>query len=249
MFNLGNITFIIADNEELKKEIYKLRYDVYVTEFGFEKPEDHLDGYEMDMFDENSIHFAAIDRQTGQVVGSMRLVLDSQHGFPIEDVDGVSFDDKESRKHTVEISRFAVRKEYRRQREDIFFRDDSGSKAKEGLGNSGRPVVIYGLFRLLYQTSKKMGLTNWTMISEKKLHRALSLMGFRFNAIGPEVEYHGKRTPYLASLDDMEQFWVDKMPDFILFQAEGLEEQFLPKFPEFNALLNESNSQQVSKAA
>ena len=111
-------------------------------------------------------------------------------------------------------------------------------------------MVIYGLFRLLYQTSKKLGLTSWTMISENKLHRALSLMGFRFNAIGPEVEYHGKRTPYLASLDDMEQFWVEKMPDFILFQADGLERQFLPNFPEFNKLMNEAKAEaQLSKAA
>src|SRR5713226_7485491 len=56
----------------------------YVEEFGFERPEDHPNGLEMDPYDPYSIYVAALNG-TEEVIGTARLVLHSEHGLPIED--------------------------------------------------------------------------------------------------------------------------------------------------------------------
>ena len=59
--HMKRIKFIEVDSEFLKKEIFKLRYDVYVSEFGFEKKEDHPSGLEKDIYDSHSVELAAIE--------------------------------------------------------------------------------------------------------------------------------------------------------------------------------------------
>ena len=49
--HMKRIKFVEVDSEFLKKEIFKLRYDVYVSEFGFERKEDHPSGLEEDVYD------------------------------------------------------------------------------------------------------------------------------------------------------------------------------------------------------
>ena len=62
----------IADTIELKKAVYKLRYDVYFTELGYEKscPVD----CEKDVFDEYSTHVLIKHKATNLYAGSVRLV-------------------------------------------------------------------------------------------------------------------------------------------------------------------------------
>jgi hypothetical protein len=55
---------------------------IALEEFGFEKKEDHPDGYEKDEYDENSIHFATLDGNN-EVIGAVRPVLNSEKGFPL----------------------------------------------------------------------------------------------------------------------------------------------------------------------
>ncbi len=41
MITYGRFTFDRVESEALLQELYRLRYEIYVNEFGFEKPEDH----------------------------------------------------------------------------------------------------------------------------------------------------------------------------------------------------------------
>ncbi|MBU0994701.1 MAG: PEP-CTERM/exosortase system-associated acyltransferase [Proteobacteria bacterium] len=248
MFKLGNVSFLVAEDDALKREIYKLRYKIYVEEFGFEKPEDHPEGYESDIYDPFSIHFAAIDDETGHVIATMRIILNSDIGLPVAHIEEVSFvGDKSILDKIIEVSRFAVHADFRRRKEDILFRGVSAeqgkferrSAARSTPDRRQRPVIVYGLFRLIYQITKKMGFTHWCMISEKFLFEALSHMGFLFYPIGHEVDYHGLRTPYIAFIDEMESYWITEKPDFILFLAEGLEEQYWPKNDRFYHLMKD----------
>ena len=246
MFKIGNVRFLVAEDEGLKKELYKLRYKIYVEEFGFEKAEDHPGGYECDMYDPHSIHFVGIDEDTGQTIATMRIILNSEVGLPVEHVEEVFFKgDKAIVDKIIEVSRFAVHKDYRRRKEDILFRGVSVEKGRferrsvtrKTPDRRQRPVIVYGLFRLLYQTTKRLGITHWCMISEKFLFEALSHMGFLFYPIGREQDYHGLRTPYIAFIDEMEDYWIEEKPDFILFLAEGLEEKYWPKNELFQELM------------
>jgi len=181
MLAIENLKFIQADSEDLKKAIYQLRYKVYAEEFGFENLEDHPDGYETDEYDEKSIHFAALNGDNS-VVGTVRLVLNSEKGFPIEHAVKTEFiGEKPSPDKIAEISRLAVIKDFRKRKEDGHFGVESYIKKSEGgiLPDKGpatdeqqkrkRPIIVLGLYQILYHASKRMGITHWYMITEEKL--------------------------------------------------------------------------------
>ena len=46
-----------AVSDELKNEVYKLRYQVYCIETEFEDPKQYPDGMEFDEFDKRSVHY------------------------------------------------------------------------------------------------------------------------------------------------------------------------------------------------
>jgi N-acyl amino acid synthase of PEP-CTERM/exosortase system len=60
---------VLADTPMLMEEVYRLRYQVYCNEQGFERPDDHASGLETDGYDHHSVHAALIHRDTGQVCG------------------------------------------------------------------------------------------------------------------------------------------------------------------------------------
>ncbi|MCG2831639.1 MAG: PEP-CTERM/exosortase system-associated acyltransferase [Desulfobacteraceae bacterium] len=241
MLAIENLKFVQADSEDLKNAIYQLRYNVYAEEFGFEKLEDHPDGYETDEYDEKSIHFAALN-EDNSVVGTVRLVLNSEKGFPIEHAVKTEFiGEKPSSDKIAEISRLAVSRNFRKRKEDGHFGVESYIKKSEGgiLPDKGpatdeqqkrkRPVIVLGLYQILYHASKRMGITHWYMITEEKLFHALKTYGFMFYQIGEPVNYHGIRTPYLGIILDIEQKLIKEKPELLCMLLIGLEREYHPK--------------------
>lgn len=238
---IDKFKFVMADSEELKGAIYRLRYKVYVEEFGFEKPEDHPGGYEIDEYEPYSLHFAALN-ENQEVVGTVRLVFSSEKGFPIEHAAKTGFivttppTDK-----TAEISRLAVSRDYRRRAEDGLYGVESYLLQSEGgvLPDRGpipeeyqkrkRPVIVLGLFRSLYHASKRKGINHLYLITEKKLFHLLKRYGFLFKQIGDPVNYHGIRIPYLGIIDEMERTLVASKQQLLELMLMGLEEEYRPK--------------------
>lgn len=88
---------IHADTDDLRREVYRLRYQVYVLETSFEHDEDclcetgpggevvHL---EKDAFDAHSDHYLVQHRRTGVYAATARLILPDPAGvnseYPIE---------------------------------------------------------------------------------------------------------------------------------------------------------------------
>jgi N-acyl-L-homoserine lactone synthetase len=113
------IVNIISDEKELK-EIYKLRYKIYCEEWGYEKPENHPDRMETDIYDKNALHLAVKDERQ-KLVGTLRLILNSPEGFPLEKYCSLNINkDEIPREGIAEISRLAISKEYRKRSEDKF---------------------------------------------------------------------------------------------------------------------------------
>jgi N-acyl amino acid synthase of PEP-CTERM/exosortase system len=188
-----------------------------VEEYGFEQPQDHPHGLEMDAYDEHAICLAALN-EVDDVIGTVRLILHSPQGFPIEHaVPTLHFpSDKPSPQCMGEISRLAVSAAYRRRIEDGLYGVEAYLRpsAETGLASCGvrqvpferrrQPVIVLGLYRLLYQVSKQLGLTHLYMITEKKLWSTLRKYHILFHQIGQPVEYHGMRIPYLGIIAEME---------------------------------------------
>ncbi|RQW85132.1 MAG: PEP-CTERM/exosortase system-associated acyltransferase [Geobacter sp.] len=201
----------IALDEPLISEVYRLRYKVYCEEWGFEKPEDHPGGLETDEYDPHSLHFGAFSQESGNLIGTIRLILNSELGFPIENHCSFSTELSWLNKDNVaEISRLAVSKEYRKRAVDSLIyndgeiRTDQKEAAKEILEKRKQEFfIIMGLYTCMYMESARLGLTHWYAVMAKGLRILLRRMSIQLLPIGPEVEYHGLRVPYLGTIADI----------------------------------------------
>jgi len=236
----GKFKFGLVEDKDVLKDTFRLRHEVYVEEFGFEKKGDHPNGLETDDYEEESIHFACLN-ENDSVVGTIRLVLNSNKGFPIEHAVKTSFVGKKPDRSKIgEISRLTVSRDLRRRKEDGMYGVESYLKEKEGgvLPDDGsipeemqgrkNPIIVLGLYQVMYHESKRLGITHWYMITEKKLFYALKKYGFIFHQIGDTVEYHGERTPYLGIIEQIENTLIENNPDMLKIMLTGLEKKYHP---------------------
>jgi N-acyl amino acid synthase of PEP-CTERM/exosortase system len=209
-----------ADTAELRKQVYLLRYQVYVLETGFEDEADCIcvdvagNGricWEEDEFDRRSDHYLVRHRRTGVYAATARLILpDPQDIFapyPIESYCQLDrpVTDAAERARLGEISRFAVSKKFKRrigeagtlagvgENVDMYFEED---------GRRVLPHISLGLFAAVMHMAYDHGITQCYAVMEPALLRLLGRFGVIFNRIGPDVDYHGNRTPCLATMEE-----------------------------------------------
>jgi N-acyl amino acid synthase of PEP-CTERM/exosortase system len=212
-FNYGTIEKY-RDPGDILLGIYRLRFQVYVKEWGFEAIKDHPDGLEHDDFDDYSVHTYACCDQRKQVIGTVRMILNSPLGFPIERYFDIPDLPNNVDRNTIgEISRLAISKEYRRRIIDnaIFGDNQTTAKRIPRFIDNGRDFrrhceheLVRGLYIALYRDSKLRGLTHWYAVMAQGLYIILKRWGIIFKQIGPARDYHGLRAPYLISVESME---------------------------------------------
>ncbi len=241
-FDYGKFRFKEVDSDDLQREVFRLRYEVYALEFGFENPYDFPNKLEKDEFDDHSAHFVALN-QNDEVIGTVRMILDSPKGFPVEHASEITdFKDKPAPRHITEVSRLAVSKTMRRRPEDGIHGIESYLPKSQGgvadipnknnpaIEKRQKPVIILGLYKTVYLKCKDLDISHMYMITEDKLFHALYKFGFVFTQVGAPVEYHGKRTPYATSWDTIERHMHQHHPDLLEFLVFGLDAQYRPKF-------------------
>jgi len=244
------MTLIVKPVKEKKDliEVYSLRYKVYCHEWGFEKPEHHMDGLVTDADDEDALHFTAKD-DSNKTIGAVSLIVDSSGKFPIERHCELEFDHKEiPREGLAEISKLVIHRNYRRRAEDKYIygqdeerrsigsfdfqyshpssknyyrRVDDKYKIKDTsrriqsstLDRRKRHEVILGLYKAIYQESKRRKITHWYAVLTKGIATLLGRFGIGFQTIGDPVDYHGIRTPYLVEIAKIEQTMSDTDPE------------------------------------
>jgi len=220
---------------EALEEVFRLRYQVYCNECRFIRAEDYPDGFETDGYDGHAAHFGAYDKE-GRLVGSVRLILPSCGRFPIEEhcptlnVDPV----KVPLRKSAEISRLTISKLYRRRAQDGLYyepqvEDVPVQEKGQYFMRRVRPMA-FGLYREMYQESKRLGIRYWYALMEKTLRTLLKIHGFVFNPIGPEVEFYGLVTPYLADVSELEKNVHERFPQFFDYFMDRLEPQLQPRF-------------------
>ncbi len=211
-------TFRIASTDREKEEIYRLRYQVYCLECGYESPEDYPDGLETDEYDRYSVHFLAVDGDQN-VVGTVRLILHSELGFPIEKHCRFHVDVSKIPHNTLaEISRLAISKMYRRRAYDRLYGESELHMKKPNLyERRHRHEILLGLLKVMYRESKWLGLTHWYAVMEDSLFELLKRYGFLFNRIGEKVDYHGIRAPYVARIGNIESLIARTRPELFQF--------------------------------
>lgn len=209
-----------ADTDELRRQVYLLRYQVYVLETGFESEKDctcvGVEGkgricWEEDEFDSRSDHYLVRHRRTGVYAATARLILpapgDYMAPYPIEIHCPLDqpVQSPVARAHLGEISRFAVSKVFKRrigesgtlagvaENVDMYFEDDERRVL---------PHISLGLFAAVMNMAHDHGITHCYAVMEPALLRLLGRFGVIFNRIGPDVDYHGNRVPCLGTMDE-----------------------------------------------
>jgi N-acyl amino acid synthase of PEP-CTERM/exosortase system len=190
-------------------QAHRLRYQVYCVENPFENPADNPDGLERDSYDAHSVHSLLSHRDTGHLVGAVRLILPrpegAGHSFPMQAIcmDAALADPRVFPvERAAEVSRFCVSKDFRRRLGESRYADVGEAEARARAAEERRlmPYVTLGLIRGLVQMSIDHGVRHWAIVVEPPLLRLLKTLGFIFQEIGPLVEHHGLRQPCHADL-------------------------------------------------
>lgn len=180
------ITVELATSPQQVTEAQRLRYRVYCEERGFE-PGDG--GLERDCFDAASRHVLVRSRETGSVLGTVRIVVTNTaaglDGFPMQAACERWVLATLPLATTGEISRFAL------------------TRDRAGVSPAVGALMRLSLVRGLVQISAESELTHWCAVMERSLLRLLRATAIHFVPIGPTVEYHGTRQPAVCAIGAM----------------------------------------------
>lgn len=193
------LSVVPADSAELRDEAFRLRYQVYCLERGFENAADYPDGRERDGDDPRSLHSLVLDKWSGSAVGTVRLILPRGPGdeLPVLRLAGASGHRIAHlpRESTGEISRFAVAKASRRQLDEGWRRHLERIAAPCHGARTGLPLLTFALLQAVVMMSTAGGITHIVAMMEPALLRLLGRMGIAFHPIGGPVRHHGLRQP------------------------------------------------------
>jgi N-acyl amino acid synthase of PEP-CTERM/exosortase system len=212
-----------AVSEPLLQEVYKLRYQVYCIETGFEDPTSHPGQIEYDEFDSNSIHYLIRHKRFNTYAATTRLILpDTLHPeklFPIElhtQIDNHTALEKIPRTKLAEVSRFCVSKDFKKRKKesgtltgvsqelDVCFTEDERRTF---------PHITIALIACLIKMSAEYNVEYWFAVMEPALLRFLSTLGIHFTQIGPLVDYRGIRQPSVIKVSYLLDGVAGKHPE------------------------------------
>lgn len=201
-----------ADTDELKQEVYKLRYQVYCLEKGFLANRE--DGFEYDEYDEYSSHYLIRHRASDSFMATTRLILpDKQHPeklFPLEaynQIENIDLIKNLRRNNLGEMSRFCVSKQFRRRANEqnlIITNEAEDTRLQKEKADS--PNLTLALFACAIRMSSEHNIYHWYAIMEPSLRKVIAALGINFVQLGPAIasdHYFGLRAPYVIKVDDL----------------------------------------------
>ncbi len=226
----------LANTEALKRIVYKIRYDVYCVELGWEKncPVD----VEKDIYDEHSIYCLLEHKRTQTFAGCIRLVTASKkHKLPFEvnckaaiDSDLISLSTLDRLK-IGEVSRLAVPAEYRKRKNDGI---DSFSNHNEVLRQDSTytqeerrhfPSIAIGLYLSSLAYADLLGLEYVFVILEPRLRRNLRRYGIVGEKGGKQIDYHGLRGLFFLRMENLTKHFSGEILEFYQLVRTKVQQQ------------------------
>ncbi len=206
-----------AISDELKNEVYKLRYQVYCIEngdkTGFKNPADHPQGIEFDDYDQHSVHYLIRNRKQGLFMATTRLILPDARNlekpFPIEinsQIDALNLSKNISRQNLAELSRFCVSKQFRRRKNEQHLLTTYDVDSEADFGQEERRSFCHltlALFACAIKMSSENDIHYWYALMEPAAVRICLALGIRFVRVGPSVNFYGMRQPHVICINDL----------------------------------------------
>lgn len=222
---------VVTADEEMRERIFRMRYQVYCVEHPFENPDENPGEREMDAFDAHSVHAALIHNLSGELAGSVRLILPEATkpnlGLPALEICEElrrAFSAQGQMGRVAEISRYAISKQFRRRRFEDLHADVGLLAGAEARRDERRimPFLTLGLIRATYDLSREHGVEHLLAVMDPLLLRLTARMGLNFMTYGPMVEHHGLRQPCAASIAELRAAFSATRPDMFRVVAENL---------------------------
>ena len=189
----------LADQPATLEAAHALRYQVYCLERKFEKPEEHGTGLETDEYDGHAVQGVLFHRPTDRPIGTVRMILPENcagEGLPIDQIlraEGIDLANYVQIEKCVEVSRFAISKEFRRRWTDDLMVASHPLSPQEASRQAN--LAFLSLVQFVLRQSIERRVLYWTAVMEPMLLRMLDRMGIHFRSIGPVVNHHGLRQP------------------------------------------------------
>lgn len=201
---------VYAHDETLKEKCYKIRYDVYCDELGFEDPSSFRQPREIDECDEYSHHYLIRHRSTGLFAGTVRVVDPSFAGTssaycPIQKFCSFAITDKNYHPDNLapftycEVSRLAVPSAFRRRtgEQGQAFVYEGERVSLTDTEKKTFPYIAVGLYlTAAAHFILEKNLDHILVMMEPRLALHLRRVGINFKQIGETIEYHGQRAPF-----------------------------------------------------
>lgn len=196
------------------EEAFRLRYQVYCLDRGFEEADACPDGLEKDRYDDDALHSILRERTARRALGTVRLVRPAASPSWVGRLPLAEYASEESIETlnglpagaTAEVSRFAIARSARQ----ILQLSQGMTGAQRGIPRRDPeqranllPYMSLGLIRGLVRLSMEHGVTHWCLAAEPSLLRRLRGFGLHFCNTGPLVEHRGLRQVCYAKLTDL----------------------------------------------
>ncbi len=225
---MGDARFetVLCDTAESRSIHYKVRYQVYCRETGFEDPTGFSDGKEKDIHDGNSVHFAVRDPANGRWVAAMRLVLGRGGCMPSEQMCNLVpvSEDPAQRSNVVEFSRLCVVESHRRHNRDrsqVKIIDGQSGKVSATVPHPKYPEILLGFIRAVFAWSRENEVSHCYFLINRALARTLKRLNLKLDQVGDSCEHRGTRTPYVVNLRVSEQRMLEKLSVFRELNSHG----------------------------
>ncbi len=233
---------IPADNTDLLKAAYRMRYQVYCKENHFEDRNLFPDQMETDEYDSHSAHSLVHCKTTGEHAGLVRLVLpdptNPNKPLPVEKYANLISYETNLRLQTIprdslaEVSRFCISRKARQAcfAKSLRFVDNQ----RNALDTLLQQYTALGLFSAVIRMGKQNNITHIIAVMQPALLRRLSHFGIHFHKMGPLIDYHGKRQPVIGMLDEVVQGIYEQRQDVW---------ETITNYGEFSSISNEDTPQ------
>lgn len=197
----------LADTPAARAIHYRIRYEVYCRETGFEDSRDFPDGEERDHYDEHSAHFLVRHRASRDWIAAMRLVLPTQGRLPFADL-CPGFGDRSLPvpvAEAAEVSRLCMVEGFRRRGLEhllphgLIGAELDGAVRYQPERRHGQEILL-GLLRAAYFYNRDVGYRYWYFLVGHPLGRLLRRTGVLLETAGESVEHRGLRVPYVTDI-------------------------------------------------
>jgi N-acyl amino acid synthase of PEP-CTERM/exosortase system len=212
-----------AISDELKSEVYKLRYQIYCIENNFLNSEHYPDSLEFDDYDRRSVHYLIRHRRSGDYAATVRLILpdakDPEKLFPLEqycEINNFAVTRPINREHLGEVSRLCVSKAFRKRKNEATALGAIDSDRQDYFTLDEKrtfPLISLALIACTVKASYENDIHYSYGTMEPPWFRLVSAFGINFIKIGPLVDYYGERWPAVIKVTDMLDSVAEKNQD------------------------------------